>query len=84
MTNNAENQIEREQNHLMSDYITSAMDLEDKILESSYINYLDRKSWPAAIDNQSFISITRYLKLLIEETKMHQQIFLNLQNGTDA
>ncbi len=65
---------------LIGSYIASAMDIEDKILVSSYIDYLDRKSWPAGLDRQAFEAITKYLTLLIKDTRMHQQMFLNLQN----
>jgi hypothetical protein len=77
---NKEKQADSGQAQLIGDYISSAMDIEDKILESSYMDYLDRKSWPANLDRQAFNTLVKYLTILIKETKMHQRMFLNLQN----
>jgi hypothetical protein len=77
---NSEKQADNGQIQLIGGYISTAMDIEDKILESSYMDYLDHKSWPATIDSQAFDTIIKYLTMLIEDTKMHQRMFLNLQN----
>ncbi len=84
LINSAIEQADGGEVKLIGSYIASAVDIEDKVLESSYSDYLERQSWPAGLDHQAFEAITRYLTLLIEDTKMHQQMFLNLQNSLNA
>jgi hypothetical protein len=76
--------IEKSSVKLIGSYIVSAMDMEDKILESSYADYMGRQNWPNNLSEQAFNEIIKYLTLLIDETKMHQKMFQNLKDRLAA
>jgi len=77
---NGEKQSDNEQIEFIGNYILAAMDIEDKILESTYFDYLDRNKWPEELNKKAFSSIIKLLKLLIDETREHHRMFLDLQN----
>jgi hypothetical protein len=63
---------------ILSNFLASALDLEDEVGNSVYKDYMDAKNWPKNIKLEVFQSIKRYLTVLIEDTRKHRQIILEL------
>jgi hypothetical protein len=63
---------------ILSNYLASALDLEDEVSNSVYNDYMDAKNWPKNIKPEVFQSIKQYLNILIEDTRKHRQIILGL------
>jgi hypothetical protein len=62
-----------------SEYLASALDLEDRMSLEIYGELLDRNSWPDNLDEEVFENIKQLLGIVIRETEMHKKAFLELQ-----
>lgn len=60
--------------------LASALDMEDEISSGVYEDYLNRRHWPAQLDDDVFVEIERRLIVLIEDTKRHKKILQTLVN----
>ena len=63
---------------ILANFLASALDMEDEVSNSVYNDYMDAKNWPKNIKPEVFQSIKRYLTILIEDTRKHRQIILEL------
>ena len=75
-----------ESEKILAGFIASALDIEDRVAESIYVDYMKRDAWPAEMRAESFESIRSYLTVLIKDTQKHRRMLLSLQKGlnTDA
>ena len=69
---------------LVAGFLESALDIEDKMSESVYGEFLNRKVWPANLEDSAFELIKERLFILIKETEDHKKIFLNLKNNLNG
>ena len=60
-------------------FLASALELEDKITNSSYQDYLNRSAWPDRLEESAFRKIQGYLTTLITDTEQHTKDFISLQ-----
>lgn len=60
--------------------LTSALDMEDEIAHSVYLDYMDRKNWPAELKDETFEEIQGYLTTLLDDTQRHRTMIKNLQS----
>lgn len=67
-------------NQILSNYLVTALDIEDSMSGKTYGFFLDRDVWPAELNNMAFKNIKNYLNILIEDTKKHQKIIDELKN----
>jgi len=65
--------------------LTAALNAEDDISSGVYEEYLDRRHWPAELDETVFLKIKEYVTVLIEDTKKHKKILEALvrEHGSD-
>lgn len=63
---------------ILANFLASALDMEDEVSNSVYNDYMDAKNWPKNIKPEIFQSIRQYLNVLIEDTRKHRQIILEL------
>jgi hypothetical protein len=63
---------------ILANFLASALDLEDEVSNSVYKDYMDAKNWPKNIKPEVFQSIKQYLTVLIEDTRKHRKIILEL------
>ncbi len=63
---------------ILAGFLVSAMDMEDEIARGVYNDYLKRGNWPANLTDESFNEIKQKLKILVDETIQHKQIFSDL------
>jgi len=68
---------------LVSGILLSALDMEDEIAHSVYLDYMDRKKWPAELRDETFEEIRGYLTTLLDDTQRHRNIIKNLQSKLD-
>ncbi len=54
--------------------LASALNMEDQISSGAYENYLQRRNWPAQLDEEVFHEIRKRLTTLVEDTKKHRAI----------
>jgi len=59
--------------------LVSALDMEDEIAHSVYVDYLDRANWPDGLKDKNFEQIRAYLTTLLEDTRRHRKIVKSLQ-----
>ena len=59
--------------------LVSALDMEDEIAHSVYLDYMDRRNWPEGIREKTLDQIRRYLTILLEDTRLHRKIVKSLQ-----
>jgi tryptophanyl-tRNA synthetase len=59
-------------------FLTAALDMEDKISNSVYKDYMDAKNWPKNLKPEAFQKIKEYLTVLIEDTRRHRKIIAGL------
>ncbi len=72
--------MEKEKNKKISDeYLTSALDLEDRMSIEVYGELLNRSSWPDDLDENVFENIKQLLGIVIKETEIHKKTFSDLQ-----
>ncbi|MBW8002876.1 MAG: hypothetical protein FVQ80_12785 [Planctomycetes bacterium] len=60
-------------------YIQSAIDMEDSFTRGVYTICMERKNWPANIDEETFLEIKSLLKTLVNDSANHKEIFLGLK-----
>jgi hypothetical protein len=65
---------------MISGILVSALDMEDEIAHSVYLDYMDRKNWPADLKDEIFKEIQEYLTTLLDDTQRHRNIIRNLQS----
>ncbi len=63
---------------ILAGFLVSAMDMEDEIAGGVYNDYLNRENWPDNLSDESFNEIQQKLKILVDETIQHRQIFSDL------
>jgi len=54
--------------------LASALNMEDQISSGVYEDYLQRRNWPAQLDEEVLHEIRKRLTTLIEDTKKHRAI----------
>ena len=59
--------------------LVSALDMEDEIAHSVYVDYLDRGNWPQGLKDETFEQIRKHLTTLLEDTRRHRKIVESLQ-----
>jgi len=59
--------------------LVSALDMEDEIAHSVYVDYMDHRNWPEGIKEKTLDQIRRYLTMLLEDTRRHRKIVKSLQ-----
>lgn len=69
---------------ILAGYIASALDLEDQLLSSMYVDYMKQDAWPAAMKKEAIQSIRTYLEILLGDTEKHKRILLSLQDRLDT
>lgn len=65
---------------IISGMLLSALDMEDEIAHSVYLDYMDRKNWPAELKDETFEEIEGYLTTLLDDTQRHRNIIKRLQS----
>ena len=70
----------------LAGFLASALEMEEKLSNSVYRDYLDPANWPADLKPNVFQKITKHLSVLIQDTKKHKKILsaLTKQYGNDA
>lgn len=63
---------------ILANFLASALDMEDEVSISVYKDYMDAKNWPKNVRPEVFQSIKQYLNVLIEDTRKHRKIILEL------
>ncbi len=64
---------------IISDFLSTCLDEEDKMNSSAYRELLYRESWWPQLKPDDFDAIKDRLKILIEDTERHIQILTELQ-----
>lgn len=62
----------------LAGYLASALNMEDEISNSIYLDYLNPKNWPEGIAPEAFEKIRTWLTVLINDTKKHKKIITAL------
>jgi hypothetical protein len=65
---------------IISGILLSALDMEDEIAHSVYLDYMDRKNWPAELRDGTFEEIQEYLTILLDDTQRHRNMIKRLQS----
>ncbi len=63
---------------IIANFLASALDMEDRVSNSVYRDYMDEKYWPKNLKPDVFKNIQEYLTILIEDTEKHRKIILAL------
>lgn len=58
--------------NLLSDYISLALDFEDRLGQKVYGEYLKRDTWPASLSNEAFLLLSKEISKLIADTASHK------------
>ena len=61
--------------------LKSALNMEDEIAHGVYSNYMERENWPVELKDDVFEEISKYLNILLNDTKRHKNIIKNLQSN---
>ena len=67
----------------ISEFLISALDMEDEIAHSVYRDYLHRENWPSELKDETFETIFVILTTLLVDTKKHRIIIKHLQSKLD-
>jgi len=69
----------------LAGFLASALEMEEKLSNSVYRDYLDPANWPDDLKPDVFQKITKHLSVLIQDTKKHKKILsaLTRQYGND-
>lgn len=59
--------------------LVSALDMEDEIAHSVYVDYMDQGNWPEGISDENFERIRERLITLLKDTERHRKIVKSLQ-----
>lgn len=65
---------------IISGILVSALEMEDEIAHSVYLDYMDRKNWPADLKDETFEEIQNYLTTLLDDTQRHRNLIKRLQS----
>lgn len=65
---------------IISGILMSALDMEDEIAHSIYLDYMDRNNWPADLKDETFEEIRDYLTTLLDDTQRHRNMIKHLQS----
>ena len=65
---------------MIAGILVSALDMEDEIAHSVYLDYMDRNNWPAELQDETFEEIREYLTTLLDDTQRHRNIIKHLQS----
>ena len=65
---------------IISGILLSALDMEDEIAHSVYLDYMDRNNWPADLKEETFEEIQNYLATLLDDTQRHRNMIKHLQS----
>ena len=76
--------IQSKRYRMIAGILESALDMEDEIAHSVYLDYMDRKNWPADLKDETFEEIRDYLTTLLDDTQQHRNIIKNLQYKLDG
>jgi hypothetical protein len=63
---------------ILAGYLASALDMEDRVSNSIYRDYLLRENWPKNLKPEIFQNIRQYLNVLIEDTEKHRKTILSI------
>lgn len=77
---NTDKQQDFDSEKILAGYIASALDTEDRVVESIYVDYMKRDAWPVTMKEEAMQSIWAMLGILLEDTQKHKRILLSLQN----
>ncbi len=78
MDNNDTNESAGKRQKTVANFLASALDMEDRISNSVYRDYMDEKYWPKNLKPEIFKNIQDYLNILIEDTDKHRKTILGL------
>jgi hypothetical protein len=67
----------------LANFLTAALDMEDKVSNGVYKDYIDAKNWPKNLNPEAFQQIKEYLNVLIEDTRRHRKIIAALLEQYD-
>lgn len=70
---------EADEAKIISDFLSTSLDEEDKANSSAYRDFLCRECWWPELKPGDFEAIKDRLKILIEDTEKHIQILTELQ-----
>jgi hypothetical protein len=76
-------QVHPQKHKTISGLLLSALDMEDEIAHSIYLDYMDRSNWPADLKDETFEEIRNYLTTLLDDTQRHRNIIKHLQSKLD-
>ena len=60
-------------------YILSAIDMEERFASGVYLDYTDKKNWPADVNKDTYEKIQSLLNILIDDTTRHKNVFVELK-----
>lgn len=78
MDNKDTNKSADKRQKTVANFLASALDMEDRVSNSVYRDYMDEKYWPKNLKPEIFKNIQQYLNILIEDTEKHRNIILAL------
>lgn len=78
MDNKDTNESAGKRQKTVANFLASALDMEDRVSNSVYRDYMDEKYWPKNLKPEIFKNIQEYLTILIEDTEKHRNIILAL------
>lgn len=70
------NQSADKRQKTVANFLASALDMEDRVSNSVYRDYMDEKYWPKNLKPEIFKNIQEYLTILIKDTEKHRNIIL--------
>jgi len=66
---------------ILAGFLAEAIDMEDEVSNSVYKDYMDAKNWPKNVKPEIFQNIKQHLNVLIEDTRKHRKIILELMQN---
>lgn len=78
MDNKDANRSAGKREKIVANFLASALDMEDRVSNSVYRDYMDVKYWPKNLKPEIFKNIQECLNILIEDTEKHRKIILGL------
>jgi hypothetical protein len=72
------NQSAVKNQNFLANFLAEALDMEDRVSNSVYRDYMDEKYWPKNLQPEVFKNIQEYLTILIEDTEKHRKTILEL------
>jgi rubrerythrin len=67
----------------LANFLTAALDMEDKVSNGVYKDYMNAKNWPKILNPEAFQKIKEFLTILIEDTRRHRKIITALLEQYD-